>query len=46
MIFQYPVVAMGLAIATDITEAAGIYCQYQTSLHHAKLWVSRTFIHC
>lgn len=39
MIFQYPVVSLLVAIATDVTEAAGVYCQYETKVHYAKLWV-------
>lgn len=40
MIFQYPVVALVTAVLTDITEAAGIYCEYETKPYFAKLWVS------
>ena len=41
MIFQYPVVAVLVAIATDITEAANVYCQFETKPYFAKLWVSK-----
>jgi hypothetical protein len=40
MIFQYPVVALGAAVATDITQAAGVYCEYVSKPYFAKLWVS------
>ena len=40
MIFQYPVVALLAAIATDITQAAGVYCQYESKTYFAKIWVS------
>jgi hypothetical protein len=39
MIFQYPVVALFASLATDITEAASIYCQYVSKPYFAKLWV-------
>lgn len=38
-IFQYPVVAVATAIATDVTEALGVYCQYESKAYFAKLWV-------
>lgn len=40
MIFQYPVVALLTAIATDSTQAAGVFCQYESKTYFAKLWVS------
>ena len=43
LIFQYPVVALGVAIATDITEAAGVFCEYETKAYFAKLWVSLSY---
>lgn len=39
MVFQYPIIAIACAIATDVTESIGVFCQYETSIHHAKLWV-------
>jgi hypothetical protein len=45
MIFQYPIVALAAAIATDVTEAAGVYCQFQTQTYFAKLWVSQSNNH-
>jgi hypothetical protein len=38
-IFQYPVVALGVAVATDITQAAGIYCESSNKPYFAHLWV-------
>ncbi|OAA53124.1 hypothetical protein ISF_08965 [Cordyceps fumosorosea ARSEF 2679] len=40
MIFQYPVIALGVAIATIITQVAGVYCQYESQTNFAKLWLS------
>lgn len=40
MIFQYPVVAFCIAIATIATQAAGVYCQFESKTNFAKLWVS------
>ena len=37
--FQYTPVALILAVATDITFAAGVYCDTQNSVHYAKIWV-------
>jgi hypothetical protein len=39
MLFQYPVVALLAAILTDITQAAGVYCEYESKPYFAKLWV-------
>lgn len=41
MLFQYPVVALVVAVLTDITEAAGVFCQFETKPYFAKLWVRR-----
>ncbi|KAI5458811.1 organic solute transporter Ostalpha-domain-containing protein [Mariannaea sp. PMI_226] len=40
MIFQYPVVSLIAAIATDITQAAGIYCEWVSVPYFARLWIS------
>ncbi|KAM3434357.1 hypothetical protein NHJ13734_006047 [Beauveria thailandica] len=40
MIFQYWVVALGIAIATIVTQVAGVYCQYESKTNFAKLWLS------
>ncbi len=40
MIFQYPAVAVLVAILTDVTQAAGVYCQYISKPYFARLWVS------
>lgn len=40
MIFQYPIVSLIAAIATDVTQVAGIYCEYVTKPYFAKLYVS------
>ncbi|KAL4809859.1 organic solute transporter Ostalpha-domain-containing protein [Aspergillus unguis] len=39
-IFQYPVVSVGVAIATDVTEAMDIYCLESNSAHFAHLWLT------
>ncbi|KAL0936124.1 DUF300 domain-containing protein [Colletotrichum truncatum] len=39
-VFQYPVVALFVAILTTITQAAGVYCQFASKAHFAKLWLS------
>lgn len=44
MIFQYPVVALGIAIATIATQAAGVYCEFESKTHFAKLWVSLLYL--
>ena len=31
---------MGVAIATDATQAEGVYCEYLTKPYYAKIWVS------
>ncbi|KAI1265860.1 organic solute transporter Ostalpha-domain-containing protein [Xylariaceae sp. FL1019] len=38
-IFQFPPVALFVAILTVITQAAGVYCEFTTSVHFAKLWI-------
>ncbi|OLN88154.1 Transmembrane protein 184C [Colletotrichum chlorophyti] len=38
-VFQYPVVSMAVAILTAITQAAGVYCEFATKTHFAKLWL-------
>ncbi|KAH6886164.1 organic solute transporter Ostalpha-domain-containing protein [Thelonectria olida] len=40
MIFQYPVVALVAAIATDITQAADIYCEWLSKPYFARLWIN------
>ncbi|KAF7562253.1 hypothetical protein G7046_g1881 [Stylonectria norvegica] len=40
MIFQFPVAALVVSAATDITQAAGIYCEWGSGIHFAKLWLS------
>ena len=39
-VFQYIVFSFLVAIATDITQAAGIYCANGSGLHFAHIWVS------
>ncbi|KAM5349816.1 hypothetical protein ACJ41O_006321 [Fusarium nematophilum] len=39
MIFQMPVIALVVSIATDITAAIGIYCEWGNGLHFAKFWL-------
>ncbi|KAF9871477.1 duf300 domain-containing protein [Colletotrichum karsti] len=39
-IFQYPVVALLVAILTAITQAAGVYCEFASKAHFAKIWLS------
>ncbi|KDN66362.1 hypothetical protein CSUB01_07457 [Colletotrichum sublineola] len=39
-VFQYPVVTLLVAIVTAITQAAGVYCEFASKTHFAKLWVS------
>ncbi|KAJ5190997.1 uncharacterized protein N7498_009982 [Penicillium cinerascens] len=39
-IFQYPVVAILVAIATDITQGAGIYCLDSNKPHFAHIWLT------
>ena len=38
-LFQYPVIALLVSIATDITEAAHVYCFTSSSLKHAHIWL-------
>ncbi|KAK1965029.1 DUF300-domain-containing protein [Colletotrichum sublineola] len=39
-VFQYPVVTLLVAIVTAITQAAGVYCEFASKTHFAKLWLS------
>ncbi|KAI0149387.1 organic solute transporter Ostalpha-domain-containing protein [Pestalotiopsis sp. NC0098] len=39
MIFQYPVVSVLVAIFTDITQAAGVYCFSSSHAYWASLWL-------
>lgn len=39
MIFQMPVVAIVVAIATDITEAAGVFCAESNSREFANIYL-------
>ncbi|KAJ4256182.1 hypothetical protein NW762_009260 [Fusarium torreyae] len=39
MIFQMPVVAIITSVATDVTEAAGVFCQYSNKPRYAKIWL-------
>lgn len=39
MIFQMPVIAIGVSIATDITQAAGIFCQESNDRHFANIYL-------
>ncbi|KAH8888396.1 hypothetical protein GQ53DRAFT_795912 [Thozetella sp. PMI_491] len=40
LIFQYPVVSLLVAVLTDITQAAGVYCEFETNIHFAKIWLT------
>ncbi|KAH8129881.1 hypothetical protein FP744_10006883 [Trichoderma asperellum] len=39
-VFQYPIIAVLTAIATDISEAVGTYCQYKIEVYYTKLWIT------
>ena len=39
-VFQYIVFSFLVAVATDITQAAGVYCANGSGLHFAHIWVS------
>ncbi|PYH40715.1 OSTA/TMEM184 family protein [Aspergillus saccharolyticus JOP 1030-1] len=39
-IFQYPAVAVILSLATDITQAAGVYCLESSKPYFAHLWIT------
>lgn len=39
MIMQYPVVALAIFIATAVTQALKIYCQFDSKTNYAKLYV-------
>ncbi|KAK1585093.1 organic solute transporter Ostalpha-domain-containing protein [Colletotrichum navitas] len=39
-VFQYPVVSLLVAILTAITQGAGVYCEFASKPHFAKLWLS------
>ncbi|KAK1991025.1 hypothetical protein LX36DRAFT_591385 [Colletotrichum falcatum] len=39
-VFQYPVVSLLVAIVTAITQGAGVYCEFASKPHFAKLWLS------
>lgn len=40
-IFQYPIVATGVAVIQDVTQAANVFCLENSSIHFAHLWVSK-----
>ncbi|KAJ3579986.1 hypothetical protein NPX13_g579 [Xylaria arbuscula] len=40
LIFQFPVVMLLVSVFTDVTQAAGVYCQFMNSAHFAKLWLT------
>ncbi|KAH7196187.1 organic solute transporter Ostalpha-domain-containing protein [Fusarium oxysporum] len=39
MVFQMPIVALIVSIATDVTAAVGIYCRWSFMPHFAKFWL-------
>ena len=39
LIYQYPPIAVLMALAANITHAAGVYCPYETKYYWAKIWV-------
>ncbi|RVX67899.1 hypothetical protein B0A52_08504 [Exophiala mesophila] len=39
-VFQYLLISIGVAIATDITQAINKYCLESNSIHFAQLWLS------
>ncbi|KAL3458717.1 organic solute transporter Ostalpha-domain-containing protein [Aspergillus heterothallicus] len=39
-IWQYPIVALVVAIATDITEALDVYCLESNNVHFAHIWLT------
>ncbi|KAK2060047.1 hypothetical protein LY76DRAFT_645023 [Colletotrichum caudatum] len=39
-VFQYPVVSLLVAVVTAITQGAGVYCEFASDTHYAKLWLS------
>ncbi|KAL7919637.1 organic solute transporter Ostalpha domain-containing protein [Trichoderma austrokoningii] len=39
-VFQYPIIALVTAIATDISEAVGTYCQYKIEPYYTRLWIT------
>jgi len=44
MIFQYPVIALCVSVVTCITQAAGVYCQFESKFYFAKLWVRASWL--
>ena len=40
MVYQYIIFSFLVAVATDITQAAGVYCANGSGLHFAHIWVS------
>ncbi|KAF5002914.1 hypothetical protein FDECE_10498 [Fusarium decemcellulare] len=40
LIFQMPFVSLLVSIATDITAAAGVYCEFSSKPRFAKFWLS------
>ncbi|KAL6904752.1 organic solute transporter Ostalpha domain-containing protein [Trichoderma evansii] len=39
-VFQYPIFAVLAAIATNISQAVGTYCQYKIELYYTRLWIT------
>lgn len=40
IVYQYIVFSFLVAVATDITQAAGVYCANGSGVHFAHIWVS------
>jgi|SRR3569833_24025 len=45
MVMQYPIVAVLVALATAFTQAAGVYCQFESKPYFARLWVRLLHMH-
>ncbi|TDZ31360.1 Transmembrane protein [Colletotrichum spinosum] len=39
-VFQYPVVSFIVAVLTAVTQATGVYCQFASKAHYAKVWLN------
>lgn len=40
LIYQYPPIAVLMALMANITHAVGVYCPYETKYYWAKIWIT------
>ncbi|KAH8803266.1 organic solute transporter Ostalpha-domain-containing protein [Xylogone sp. PMI_703] len=40
MVFQFPIVSFGILVATDITQAVGVFCEQSNKPYFAHIWIT------